>query len=108
MLVPPIIGFDPSVDTALRTELDPVDQFPWFFDGKAGSLTAPHVESIDTVAAGDCFNGALAARLSQGDAIDLAIAYAVRAAALATTRKGAAVSLPSREEVERFMAPVPA
>jgi len=72
----------------------------WAIDGEVDALPAPRVTTIDTVAAGDCFNGALATRLSLGERFGDAIAFAMRAAALATTRKGAASSLPMLEELE--------
>ena len=78
----------------------------WSFDETGGALPAVEVESVDTVAAGDCFNGALAAQLAAGEPIDHAIAFAMRAAALATTRKGASSSLPTLSEVEAFHTPV--
>lgn len=72
----------------------------WALDGEVEALPAPKVKTIDTVAAGDCFNGALATRLSLGESYSDAIAFAMRAAALATTRKGAAASLPRLDELE--------
>ncbi len=80
----------------------------WFFDGEGGMLRAPEVEAIDTVAAGDCFNGALATALAKGDTMADAIEFAIRAAALATTRKGASHSLPSLAELERYQFPAQA
>ncbi|MGH8703766.1 MAG: ribokinase [Burkholderiales bacterium] len=65
-------------------------------------FAARPVKAVDTTAAGDCFNGALAIRLSEGKAIDEAIEFAIVAAALAVTRPGAQASLPSRAEVEQF------
>jgi ribokinase len=78
------------------------DGVAWSIDGSAGALPAPKVHSIDTVAAGDCFNGAFAARIAMNKPIEEAIAFAMRAAALATTRKGAAASLPRLDELEAF------
>ena len=52
------------------------------------------VESVDSTAAGDCFNGALAAKLAQGADLSEAINFASRAAAISTTRLGAQDSLP--------------
>jgi len=72
----------------------------WSCPESRGTLPAPKVEAIDTVAAGDCFNGAFAARMAGGASIEAAIDFAMRAAALATTRKGAAASLPRLEELE--------
>jgi ribokinase len=52
------------------------------------------VESMDSTAAGDCFNGALAAKLAEGADLSEAINFASRAAAISTTRLGAQDSLP--------------
>lgn len=63
------------------------------------------VSPIDTTAAGDTFNAALAVQLSKpGANIDRAIAYANAAAAISTTRNGAQPSIPSAEEVEAYIA----
>ncbi|WP_428645173.1 ribokinase [Roseibium sp.] len=80
----------------------------WAFDGTRGKLPAPDVNSIDTVAAGDCFNGALASRMVRGDHFEDAVRFAVRAAAITTTRKGASLSLPTLQEMENFAHPVSA
>jgi ribokinase len=71
----------------------------WVLEDTAGTMTCPVVAAIDTVAAGDCFNGAFAAGLAQGMTYPDAIAFSVHAAALATTKKGAIDSLPLRNEV---------
>lgn len=62
------------------------------------------VTPIDTVAAGDCFNGGLAAALADGMPIAAAVRFAAACGALSTTRKGAAASAPSRGEVEALLA----
>lgn len=74
----------------------------WSINGSTGKMAAPKVDSVDTVAAGDCFNGALGMALGEGRTIEAAIRLAAHAAALATTRRGAAESLPSRSEVLAF------
>lgn len=58
------------------------------------------VQAVDTTAAGDCFNGALAVELSRGMDMIESVQYANRAASIAVTRPGAQASLPNREEVE--------
>lgn len=63
-------------------------------------FSARSVESVDTTAAGDCFNGAFAVGLSEGLAAGEAIRFANLASSIAVTRKGAQNSLPSRDEVE--------
>ena len=55
---------------------------------------APRVRAVDTVGAGDCFNGALASALSAGLAVEAAIRFAVKAAAHSVTRPGAQPSFP--------------
>ena len=61
---------------------------------------ARNVESVDTTAAGDCFNGAFAVGLSEGLSAGDAIRFANLASSIAVTRKGAQNSLPTREEVD--------
>ncbi|MCZ4676781.1 ribokinase [Citrobacter sedlakii] len=61
------------------------------------------VEAVDTIAAGDTFNGALIAALLEDKALSDAIRFAHAAAAIAVTRKGAQPSVPWREEIEAFL-----
>jgi len=61
------------------------------------------VKAVDTTAAGDTFNGALAVELAKGNTIRDAIRFANAAAALSVTRIGAQSSIPSRIEVERLL-----
>ena len=65
---------------------------------------APRVEAVDTVGAGDAFNGALAAALAEGRLADEAAAWACTAAALAVTRPGAQAALPYRDAIEEMVA----
>ncbi|MEP3331107.1 ribokinase [Sedimentitalea sp.] len=74
----------------------------WCIDGQVGRIPAPSVDAIDTVAAGDCFNGALAVALARGKPVADAISFAVTAGALATTRRGASASLPTLDQVMAF------
>ncbi|HEY8283091.1 MAG TPA: ribokinase [Chloroflexota bacterium] len=62
------------------------------------------VATVDTTAAGDCLAGALAAALVAGRSPHDAVAFANAAAALSTTRRGAQTSMPTLEEVDRFLA----
>jgi len=69
-------------------------------DGKSEVIKAPKVEAVDTTAAGDTFNGALAVALSEGKTIRESIAFANQAAAISVTRIGAQSSVPYRNEIE--------
>ncbi len=62
------------------------------------------VDPVDTTAAGDAFNGALAAVLAEDQPIETAVEWANAAGALATTRRGAQPSLPSLAEVKELLA----
>ncbi len=62
-------------------------------------IAAPKVEAVDTTAAGDVFNGALAVALAEGMDWQEAINVACQAGALAVTRMGAQASAPFREEL---------
>jgi ribokinase len=57
------------------------------------------VEAVDTTAAGDTFNGALAVGIANGQAIEEAVAFANKAATVSVTRLGAQASVPSLEEL---------
>jgi ribokinase len=61
------------------------------------------VKPVDTTAAGDIFNGALAVALAEGRALVDAVIFANAAAALSVTRLGAQPSAPMRAAIERFM-----
>ncbi len=65
-------------------------------------VPAPRVDAVDSTAAGDAFNGALAVGLCEGMDLEAAVRFAVKAAAISVTRRGAQPSLPSRDEVEAF------
>lgn len=72
----------------------------FFFDGRKEFLVpAPSVNVVDTTAAGDAFNGALAVALAEGQAIDEALVFAVHCASLSATRRGAQASMPNRSEL---------
>jgi ribokinase len=57
------------------------------------------VKAVDTTAAGDIFNGALAVALNEGKRIVEATTFACKAAAISVTRKGAQSSAPYRKEL---------
>lgn len=62
-------------------------------------IPVPEVETVDTTAAGDVFNGALAVAVAEGRSLKDAASFACRAAAIAVTRLGAQSSIPYRNEV---------
>lgn len=62
------------------------------------------VDAVDTVGAGDCFNGAYAVSLLEGNDPWMAARFASAAAAISVTRRGAQAAMPSRTEVEAFLA----
>jgi len=66
-------------------------------------LPAFEVTAVDTTAAGDAFNGALAVVLAEGKPLLTATRYGMAAGALAATKRGAQPSLPTREAVENFL-----
>jgi len=57
-------------------------------------------QAIDTVGAGDCFNGVVASKLCQGENILTSVKYATAEASIAITRQGAQASLPYLNEIE--------
>ena len=57
------------------------------------------VKAIDTTAAGDVFNGAVAVSVAEGKGLEEAIVFANKAAAISVTRMGAQASAPFRKEI---------
>lgn len=77
---------------ALLSQGETLEHFPAF-----------PVKAIDSVAAGDAFNGALAAALTAHQPFHAALRFANAAGALCTTRRGAQESLPTKEEIEQLL-----
>jgi ribokinase len=69
-------------------------------------VPSPAVRAVDTVAAGDCFSGALVYFLSEGRDWPNSLALATHAAALSVTRPGAQASMPTRAELQAFAGPL--
>lgn len=61
------------------------------------------VQAIDTIAAGDTFNGAFITARLEGVAMHDAVRFAHAAAAIAVTRPGAQPSVPWRTEIDAFL-----
>jgi ribokinase len=70
----------------------------------ANWIPAFRVNAVDTVAAGDCFNGAFAVALLEGRDPWEAARFASAAAAISVTRRGAQTSMPGRKDVDQFLA----
>jgi ribokinase len=110
-----------------KTELRDTDDYPGFIEaarslqinkdkiicvtlGKRGIVALidgqPHtdlgraVKAVDTTGAGDCFVGAVAALLADGQPVRSAFGYANIAASICVQRMGAAPSMPTAAEVE--------
>ncbi len=64
-------------------------------------VPARRVKAVDTTAAGDAFNGALAVALAEGRSLTEAVRWASAAAAISVTRPGAIASLASRGEIQQ-------
>ena len=64
-------------------------------------VPAIKVNPLDSVAAGDAFNGALTFAMFNGWALEDSLRWAVCAGGIATTRSGAQDSMPTRDEVEK-------
>jgi ribokinase len=76
----------------------------WQQAGGAGAIVPAYsVRSVDTVGAGDSFNGALAVALAEDKPLAEAVAFANAAAAVSVTRQGAAASMGRRDEVDALM-----
>lgn len=73
-------------------------------DGTGEIIPAFSVRTLDTVGAGDAFNGALAVALAEDKPLPEAVAFANAAAAVSVTRAGAAASMGRRDEVDALIA----
>ncbi len=68
-----------------------------------GFVPAFEVEAVDTVAAGDAFNGGLAVALAEGRAFVEAVRWGAAAGALSATRRGAIPSMPTRAQLDHML-----
>lgn len=60
------------------------------------------MQAVDTTAAGDVFNGALAVALAERQTLEQAVRFANAAAAISVTRMGAQPSAPKRKEIDKL------
>jgi len=70
-----------------------------YSDGQGNLVPAVKVQAVDTTAAGDVFNGALAVALTEDHPLVAAVSFASKAAAISVTRMGAQASAPYRDEI---------
>jgi len=78
----------------------------YLFNSEGGRhIPTLKVTPVDTTAAGDVFNGALAVAIAEGNSPVKAIEFANRAAALSVTRMGAQSSAPYRSELTNSSTP---
>ncbi len=68
-----------------------------------GFVPAFKINAVDTVAAGDAFNGGLATALIEGYPLAEAVRWAAATGALSATKAGAQPSMPGRAELEIFL-----
>jgi ribokinase len=73
-----------------------IDGRPHIDDGRP-------VKAVDTTGAGDCFVGAVAAMLADGQSLQSAFGYANIAASICVQQMGAAPSMPTAAEVEAVL-----
>ncbi|MBN7766705.1 ribokinase [Pectobacterium brasiliense] len=72
-------------------------------NGQGQRIPGYRVKAVDTIAAGDTFNGALVTALLENKPMSSAVKFAHAAAAIAVTRRGAQPSVPWREEIDAFL-----
>jgi ribokinase len=72
-------------------------------DGRPHTDIGRAVKAVDTTGAGDCFVGAVAALLADGQPVRSAFGYANIAASICVERMGAAPSMPTAEEVRQIL-----
>jgi ribokinase len=73
-------------------------------NGQTNYVSPYVITPVDTTASGDAFNGALAVALARDESFPQAVRFANAAGAITATRLGAQPSLPTREELDRFIA----
>ena len=74
----------------------------WGCGGRRIQVPAYRVKAVDITAAGDTFTGYYLAAVLEGADRETALRRGCAASALAVQKEGAAASIPSREEVDRF------
>jgi ribokinase len=72
-------------------------------NGRGRRVPGFRVRAVDTIAAGDTFNGVMVTALLEGRGLDEAVRFGHAAAAIAVTRAGAQPSVPWRREIDAFL-----
>ena len=76
----------------------------FYRDAKGEGFVPPfEVVAVNSVGAGDCFNGGLAVAFARGEALGEAVRFAAACGALATTGPGGAASAPTLAAVEKLL-----
>jgi len=75
----------------------------WVRRDRSQTFPSFPVEAVDSTAAGDAFNGALACAVAEGCPMEAAIRFGSAAGAIAATRRGAQDSLPTRDEIVNLL-----
>ncbi len=99
-------GKDALLDLGIKTVITTLGEKGYEIATKDGAKIYPciKVKAVDTTAAGDTASGGLAVELSKGKTIEESMAFGSRAASIACTRRGAQMSVPSLDEVEKYKA----
>lgn len=112
-----LVGFQPKTpeeakraagilrDRGVRVAIIKLGALGAYFESakESGFMPSFIVNSIDTVAAGDAFNGGLAVALLEEKPLKEAVRWGSAAGAIATTKAGAMPSMPYRPEVETLL-----
>lgn len=81
------------------------DEGVYWLDGdEPRHLAAFPVDAVDTLGAGDVFHGAFTLRLAEGAELEEALRFGAAAAAVKCTRFGGRAGIPTRPEVDAFLA----
>jgi sulfofructose kinase len=76
----------------------------WKCGDDTGMYPAFPIQAVDTTGAGDAFHGAFAAGLAQNYPWERLLRFASAVAALTCTKTGARIGLPTKAEVDQFLA----
>ncbi|MEH7122496.1 PfkB family carbohydrate kinase [Bacillus sp. JJ1773] len=93
------------------------DGCSYYTESVTGTISAPHVQTIDTTGAGDAFVGGLLYRLSllniqkgnlreylnQKETLESVLEFATYCGAITTTARGAMAALPSLENIQEIL-----